>query len=423
MSPHLDTAIEVAGLRFKSPVLVSSSEYTSQLSLIKDLAQRNIGGMVTKTFTTSPRHRIRVRPYQFPLRTFGKGYREGPCLLSLAAPHVLDPPEFIELLFRSAEICHGASLKLIASYFEDPLDTASWMQTARTLEEAGADMLELNFSSPSAVAVFAKRSDISTQIIRRIKEEVPIPVGLKLSPTLEPLESLVESWAEAGLDFITAHNAPSGIIIDVENQVPFGAPSIGGYVLGRAFLPYSLARVVRMRRVVDIPIIGVGGVYDWSDALQYLLCGCPLVGVGSAMYFHGAELLDKIHEGLTNWMRRKGYPSIDAFRGRVFPLIRSSGALTDKEPYPFTLPPDAPYVPIIEDGKCTRCGLCEKTCIYDVFEIRDGKSRIRVDESKCWSCGFCVGICPSGAIELRRRGRKDMVIWKNEGMAEPFRDR
>jgi dihydroorotate dehydrogenase/ferredoxin len=423
VSQCLDTGIEVAGIRFKSPVLVSSSECVSQLSLVKALAKRNIGGLVTKTFTTSPGHRIRVRPYQFPLRAFGKGYREGPCLFSLAAPHVQEMPEVIEFLARSAEICHNVSLKLIASYFEDPLDVSSWIKTAEAFENTGADMLELNFSSPSAVTIFAKRSEAPIQIIRHIKEKVSIPVGLKLSPTLEPLESLVQSWAKAGLDFITAHNAPSGIIIDVENQVPFGAPTIGGYVLGRTFLPYSLGRVVRMKRVVDIPVIGVGGIHDWSDALQYLLCGCPLVGIGSAMYFHGADIVDDIHQGLTDWMQRKGYSSIEAFRGRVLPLIKHPETLTAKEPYPFTLPPDAPYVPLIDDEKCTRCGICEKTCIYNVFEISERKPGIIVNEDKCWSCGFCVGICPSEAIELRARGKKETVIWRNRGIAEPFKVR
>lgn len=421
MSQGPDTNIEVAGLKFKSPILISSSECISQLSMVKRLARRNIGGLVTKTFTTNPVHRVRVRPYQFPLRAFGKGYREGPCLFSLAAPHVEEMHKVIEFISRTAEICHDASVRLIASYFEDPTEVSTWIKTAEAFEKAGADMLELNFSSPSAARIFTKNFKISVQLIRQIKEKVSIPVGLKLSPTIEPLEELVESWARTNVDFITAHNAPSGIIIDVENQVPFGAPTIGGYVLGRAFLPYSLARVVRIRRVTEIPIIGVGGIYGWSDALQYILCGCPLVGIGSAMYFYGVGVVEDIYQGLTNWMQRKGYFSIEAFRDKVFPLIKDSEFLRAKERYPFTMPPDCPYVPVIDHEKCSVCGICERSCIYGVFQIDKEESKVLVIEDKCWSCGFCVGICSSEAIELRDRNEREQVIWKNEGMAEPFK--
>ena len=327
----------------------------------------------------------------------------------------------IEKVSQMATICKDSSLALFASFFEDPGDVPLWLRRSKEFEEAGADMLELNFSSPSAARVFASSFDAATDIISRIKKETSIPVGLKLSPTLEPLEVFATSCREAGLDFITAHNGPAGIVIDVENQVPFGAPAIGGYVMGRAFLPYSLARVVRIRRVTDIPIIGVGGVYTASDALQYLLCDCPLVGIGSALYFEGADILDRITEGLSNWMQRKGYGSIEEFRGKVLPLIEDSGTLRSREKYPFTMPPECPYVPVIDDEKCTRCGTCQSSCIYGVFQTKEKETGVIIDEDRCWSCGFCVGVCPEGAIELRARYDREKVIWENKGMAEPFK--
>ena len=142
-----------------------------------------------------------------------------------------------------------------------------------------------------------KAIDLSA-LLAGLKFKSPIPVGLKLSPTLEPLEAFVATCEDAGLDFITAHNAPGGIVIDVENEVPFGAPSIGGYVMGRSFLPYSLGRVVRIRKASNVPVIGVGGIYEAQDALQYILCGCPMVGIGSAMYFKGPQILDNLYKSL-----------------------------------------------------------------------------------------------------------------------------
>jgi dihydroorotate dehydrogenase/ferredoxin len=411
----------MAGVTFKSPIVVSSSEYASSQALLEQLVQKPIGGIVTKTFTTRPEHRIRVRPYQFPLGVFGKAYREGNCLYSLAAPHVEEMDRVVEQVPHMARLCRHASVKLTVSYFEDPSDVPLWVARAKAFEAAGADLLELNFSSPSAVKVFSSDPGASAQIISRVKESVSIPVGLKLSPTLEPLETSAVSWGHAGLDFITAHNAPGGILIDVEQEVPFGAPAIGGFVMGRAFLPYSLARVVRMKKASDLSIIGVGGVYDATDALQYLLCGCSLVGVGSALYFQGPGVLDDMAEGIGLWMARKGHAAVNEFTGKVLPLIKDAVDLRSGEAYPFTRPPECPYVPVINEDKCNLCGACQRSCLYGALRVSRKESRVLVDEDRCWSCGFCVGLCPVGAVQLRDRRDRGKVIWQNEGLAASFR--
>ena len=420
MADTVDLSVEMAGLRFKSPILVASSECGSNVSILRHLTDRKIGGIVTKTFTSPSGFRIRVRPYQFPLNKFGKAYAEGGCLYSLAAPHVEDSQTVETHVSQMAAHCRASSIVLIVSFFEDPQNVDLWTHRARVFEEKGADMLELNFSSPSAASVFSRSFQAAGDIISRVKKNTTIPVGLKLSPTLEPLEAFITACVDAGLDFITAHNAPGGIVVDVDNEVPFGAPTVGGYVMGRTFLPYSLGRIVRIRQVVDIPVIGVGGIYEAQDALQYLLCGCPLVGIGSAMYFEGSQILDALHAGICDWMQTKGYASVSEFQGKALRHIKNPASLKSEEKYPYTTPPDCPYAPVINTDVCTLCGTCEATCIYRVFTVDEQQSKVFIDENKCWSCGFCVGICPAGAIELRDRGNKDRLIWNNQGMAESF---
>ena len=420
MASAVDLSVELAGIEFKSPIIVASSECGSNVSMLKQLTDKKIGGIVTKTFTSSPDFRIRVRPYQFPLNKFGKAYAEGGCLYSLAAPHVETIQTVHDHVSSMAEHCRASSLVLIASFFENPQNADLWINQAKAFEENGADMLELNFSSPSAASVFSKSFRAAGDIIFQVKKHTSIPVGLKLSPTLEPLEEFVSTICDAGLDFITAHNAPGGIVIDVDAEEPFGAPTMGGYVIGRAFLPYSLGRVVRIRMAADIPIIGVGGIYEAQDALQYLLCGCPLIGIGSAMYFKGSQVLDTLHAGISEWMQAKGYVTVDEFKGNAFRYVKIPGKIKSGEKYPYTTPPDCPYIPTIDTEVCTLCGTCETTCIYQVFTVDEGQSKVFVDGSKCWSCGFCVGICPAGAIELRDRHQKNLLIWDNQGVAKSF---
>ncbi len=422
MQKKTNLATQLLGLNFKSPLLVSSSECTANDSLVEKLITRNIGGIVTKTYTSLPENRIRVRPYQFPLNRFGAAYARGGCLFSLAAPHVEDPEAVNQHLAKMALFCRQSSVVLIASFFENPQDLDLWIRRAKEFEAIGADMLELNFSSPSAAKVFSRSFDTAGQIIAQVKKNTTIPIGLKLSPTLEPLELFVKTCIKAGLDFITAHNAPSGIVIDIDKEIPFGAPSLGGYVMGRAFLPYSLGRVVRIRKAADIPVIGVGGIYEAQDALQYLLCGCPLVGIGSAIYFEGLKVLNKIEKGISDWMQTKNYGSIKEFRGNAFLHIKSPDSVKSKERYPYVLPPECPWVPQIDDELCTRCGICVTSCIYDVLKKDEKNKKIVIDEKKCWSCGFCVGVCSSSAIKLVDQSDHKRMIWNNHGFAKSFQE-
>lgn len=413
-----DLGTTVAGVRFRSPLLVSSSECTSDPEMVRRLCDGPVGGLVTKTFTSNPAHKIRVRPYQFPLNLLGKGFREGGALYSLAAPHVEDLDSWSGRVSRMAGLCRASSVVLVASFFEEPGALDLWAETAGRLEQAGAAMLELNFSCPHVSRTFEQGFESAVRILERVRKRAAVPVGVKIGPTLEPLEPAVAALENAGADFLTAHNAPGGFVVDVEREVPFGAPAVCGYAPGRAFLPISLARVVRIRRASGLPVIGVGGVSNHRDALQYLLVGCPLVGVGSALYFDGPGLMERMDRGLRQWMVERGYETIDTFTGRVFPLIETAADLGEREAFPYTIPPEGPYIPVADDG-CTGCGSCVRGCIYGALRVGEA-GVVQADADQCWSCGFCVGVCPEGALTLRDRGDPERVVWANRGTARPF---
>ncbi len=411
----------VAGVRFRSPVLVSSSECTADLEMVRRLCEGPLGGLVTKTFTSNPAHKVRVRPYQFPLNLLGKAFREGKALYSLAAPHVEGLDAWTGRVSRMAELCRASSVVLVASFFEEPGGLELWAETAGRLEEAGAAMLELNFSCPHVSRTFEQGFGAAVRILERVCKGAGVPVGVKIGPTVEPLEPAVAALEGAGAAFVTAHNAPGGLVVDVEREVPFGAPAVCGYAPGRAFLPMSLARVVRIRRASSLPVIGVGGISNHRDALQYLLVGCPLVGVGSALYFEGAALMERIHRGLRQWMEEKGYQTPEEFIGRVFPLIETASDLGAREAHPYSMPPDSPYIPVADLPACTGCGTCVRGCIYGALRVGEGGG-VEVDGDRCWSCGFCVGVCPEGALSLRDRLDPDRLVWANRGTAGSFVD-
>ncbi len=308
------------------------------------------------------------------------------------------------------------------SFYESFEAVDAWADTAKRFEKAGANLLELNFSSPSYRISAEEYASVSGAIVKAVRETVKIPIGPKISPTAEPLSSLAKNWLDSGASFITAHNAPSGIIVDVENEVPYGAPSVGGYVMGRTFLPWSLARVMQIQKAIDIPVIGVGGIADWSDGVRYLLCGCVAIQICSSAYFRGPRVFEEVQAGIVAWMERKGYDSIDSFRGKVLHQVGPASELRSREEFPYATPPDSPYIPLIDQEKCTLCLACEKGCIYKVFEKakKGSTNKMLVYDHRCWSCGFCVGICPEEAIMLVDRKNPKRVIWSGGGMARSF---
>ncbi|MBM4340115.1 MAG: hypothetical protein FJ110_11300 [Deltaproteobacteria bacterium] len=414
----VDLKVDVAGVTFKNPVLPAASELVFDGPSAKRIAEVGVGGIVTKTFTTSPEFRIRVRPYQFPLNHFDPAFKRSGSFYSLASPHV---PEMNVVMENNvpeiAQVCKENKIPLVVSFYEKPHDLTSWKRVAKGFEKAGARILELNFSSPTMKGDLEKSLSSSFKIIAAVAKSSHIPFGIKISPMMEPLIDAVKGWKERGISFVTAHNAPSGIYIDVEAEVPYGAPAIGGYLIGRPFLPVSLARVVQILKNIEIPVIGVGGIFKGNDALQYLLCGSSLVQVGTAVYIEGTGVFKKINREITSWMRRKKYSSISEFRGKALKKIVPSAELKMKERFPYTLPPETPYRPKIDHKKCILCQTCCRCCFYEVLHLENGK--IGVEEERCWSCGLCVGICPEKAITLvdKKTGK---IIWKGQGLALSF---
>ena len=412
--------VRVAGLTFKAPVLCAASELVFDGKSAEKIATSGVGGIVTKTFTSSPEFRIRLRPYQFPLAHFDPALRKSGSLYSLASPHVEDMDVVVrENIPEIVQVCKKNEIPLIVSFYEKPADLGSWKKVAKGFERAGADLLEINFSSPTMKGELEKSLKSSFNIVESIAKSSNIAFGIKISPMMEPLAEAVRGWAQRGASFITAHNAPSGIYVDVEREVPYGAPVIGGYLLGRPFLPISLARAVQILKSVDVPVFGVGGVFDWSDALQYLLCGCSLVQVGTAAYMEGIGVFKKINQGIAAWMRRKKYSSIADFRGKVLKAIIPIAELKKRETAPYSLPPETPYRPKIDRKRCTLCGTCARTCFYGVFHFDGKKKTMSINKDRCWSCGFCVGICPERAVSLvdKHTGR---TVWNGKGLATPF---
>ena len=170
---------------------------------------------------------------------------------------------------------------------------------------AAADALELNVSCPNVRAgglEFGADPVALAAVVGGARKRTSRPLIVKLSPTLTSIGDAARIAADAGADGISVVNTIPGLVVDVERRRPALGFGTGG-VSGRAILPVGVLATWKVRRVVTLPIFGVGGVASGEDALQYVLAGASLVGVGTAA-LKDPSAPERIVGELDTWCRR-----------------------------------------------------------------------------------------------------------------------
>jgi dihydroorotate dehydrogenase (NAD+) catalytic subunit len=167
---------------------------------------------------------------------------------------------------------------------------------------AAIDAYELNVSCPNVKAggmEFGSDPTSLRAVVERARRETQRPVFVKLSPTLEHIGDAAKIAVDAGADAISVVNTIPGLLIDVERRRPALGFGTGG-VSGPAILPVGVLATRRVRRAVSVPILGVGGVATGTDAIQYILAGASLVGMGTAA-LRDPRAPGRVVREMTNW--------------------------------------------------------------------------------------------------------------------------
>jgi dihydroorotate dehydrogenase (NAD+) catalytic subunit len=173
------------------------------------------------------------------------------------------------------------------------------------------DGYEINVSCPNVKAggmEFGADPDALAQVVRLARAATMRPLFVKLSPTLPDIARTAQTAVEAGADGLTLVNTIPGLVIDVERRRPALGFGTGG-VSGTALLPVGVLATAKVRRAVQVPLIGIGGVSSADDALQYLIAGATLVGIGTAM-LRDPRAPERIVRDLARWCDRHGVARI-----------------------------------------------------------------------------------------------------------------
>ncbi len=300
--------VSAAGLEFRNPIVLASGTagYGHELADVMDFAR--LGGIATKAVSVAPRAgNAAPRVAEFPGGMLNAVGLANPGLDRVRAEH----------LPRLAACRAGMRVLVNVVGFA----VSDFATVVSGLDGVGAvDAFELNVSCPNVKAgglEFGADPTALAQVVRSAREVTRRPIFVKLSPTLPDVARAALTAAEAGANGVTLVNTMPGLVIDTTRRRPALGYGSGG-ASGAGLLPAGVLATWRVRRATEgrLPIVGLGGVRSADDALQYLLAGAALVGVGTAS-MQDPRAPERIARGLEAWAEREGVRSIADVVGTV----------------------------------------------------------------------------------------------------------
>lgn len=298
----IDMKVDIGGLRLKNPVMVASGTFGfgREYSEFYDLSR--LGAVVVKGLTLKPR----------------EGNR---------SPRIAETPSGIlnsvGLQNPGVQVFLEQELPFLRQY-----DTAVIANIAgKTLEEycemaealgSNVDAIELNISCPNVKeggVAFGTKCDSVYNITKAVKSHCKVPLIVKLSPNVTDIVEIALAAETAGADSISLINTLLGMAIDIKSRKPVLANIVGG-LSGPAVKPVALRMVWQVARSVKIPVIGMGGISSWEDAVEFILSGAGAVAIGSYNFINPLAPLE-ILAGLEYYMTKNSFEDIENFRGAV----------------------------------------------------------------------------------------------------------
>ncbi|MCK4654054.1 MAG: dihydroorotate dehydrogenase [Candidatus Cloacimonetes bacterium] len=222
-------------------------------------------------------------------------------------------PGIVDGLAEINEFKERSDIPVIVSVFATNAD--DFVELSNHVNVSKAELIELNLSCPNVYDEFgiplASSKDEVFKIVKAVKEVSNLPVIAKLSPNVLSITEIALAAEKAGADALCLINTVGpGMIIDTKMVKSVLFNKFGG-LSGPCIKPIALKLIYQAYSAVDIPIIGMGGVTIGEDAIEMIMAGATLVGVGTAVYYRGIEVFDKINREIIEFMDENEYDSLE----------------------------------------------------------------------------------------------------------------
>lgn len=297
------TEVSIAGVTFKNPVMTASGTFGSGMEYGEFVDLNRLGAVVTKGVAPVP---WPGNPTPRVAETYGGMLNA----IGLQNPGV---DVFIE---RDLEFLKKYDTKVIVNVCGKRVE--EYLEVVERLAKEAVDLLEINVSCPNVkegAIAFGQNADALYDITSRIKKAAAQPVIMKLSPNVTDITEMARAAEAGGADAISLINTITGMKIDIHKRTFALANKTGG-LSGPAIKPVAVRMVYQCAQAVKIPIIGMGGIANAEDAIEFLLAGATAVSVG-AMNFVDPYTTEEVISGIEDYMDRYGIEDINELIGSV----------------------------------------------------------------------------------------------------------
>ena len=303
-----DLSVNICGINFSNPLIAASGTFGYGNEYTPLFDTDCFGGICSKGLTLDP------KPGNNGTRLFecASGLINSIGLENLGIRHFIqnELPQMSKLKPVSIANLSGSSLE-------------TYTKGAELLENSCVQMIELNISCPNVKAggmAFGLDCKTAAEVTSAVRAKTSKPLIVKLSPNASDITKIALSVAEAGADAVSMINTIQALAINIETGKPVFENIFAGFS-GPAVKPIALRMVYQTAKAFmqlseneRIPIIGLGGISNWQDAVEFIMAGAKALQIGTATFSNplcAVEILD----GLKNFMQRKGYKNIEAFCG------------------------------------------------------------------------------------------------------------
>jgi dihydroorotate dehydrogenase (NAD+) catalytic subunit len=304
MPPQPDMQVDIGGISLKNPVMTASGTfgYGREFDPLMDL--NRLGAIVVKGLSLEP------SPGNPPPRI-----TETPCgMLNAIGLENVGLTAFVD---HKLPFLRTIDTPVIVNIYGRSID--EYVELAARLDEVpGVAGLEVNISCPNVKAggvAFGVDPEAAFTVTRAVKRRTRLPVMVKLSPNVTDVALIARQVEKAGADAVSLINTLTGMAVDIHTRRPKLANVTGG-LSGPAIKPVALRMVWQVAAAVDIPVVGLGGIMTWQDALEFMIAGASAIQVGTANFVNPRAALDVV-EGLEGYCRDHGVSAVTRLTGTL----------------------------------------------------------------------------------------------------------
>jgi dihydroorotate dehydrogenase (NAD+) catalytic subunit len=299
--------VNFCGVKFKNPTVLASGILGVTAASLRNVIKNGAGGVTTKSIWLEE-HKGHKNPTMFGT----EHYFMNAVGLSDAGIEKAETETFPEYM-------KNKPAPIIANIVAYKL--ADFGLLAARIEKLNPDIIELNISCPNVEDEFGKPFACSVvdaaAVTKIVREKTKKPLLVKLSPNVLNIGEIAKACADAGADGFTAINTVGpGLAIDIDLRMPILANKVGG-ISGPAIKPIAVKAVYDVYKATKLPIIGTGGVMTGRDAIELMMVGARLVGIGTMVYYREVSGFKKVVKEMNEWCEKNGVKNVEEIIGCV----------------------------------------------------------------------------------------------------------